>query len=233
MKYFKKIEGEKVYLSPINLDDYELYVKWLNNPNITQYLDCNDSLITLSKEKELLEAIGNEEFCFGIINKEDDTLVINPNSISISILNWKEFEKNNFNNLNGKEINNMDINSFIINNTNDESITKMIGILNDNKIYIKDLPNIFLENKNSIAIRPNIKKQNIKITNKKNNKTGNNIQYNKNQLQKYLKTSSNATTNSSLLSKKNKKKQTKKLKRIMKMKKKLKIKKIKEKREKN
>ena len=139
-------------------------------------------------------------------NKEDDTLVINPNSISISILNWKEFEKNNFNNLNGKEINNMDINSFIINNTNDESITKMIGILNDNKIYIKDLPNIFLENKNSIAIRPNIKKQNVKITNKKDNKTGNNIQYNKNQLQKYLKTSSNATTNSSLLSKKNKKK---------------------------
>ena len=96
-------------------------------------------------------------------NKEDDTLVINPNSISISILNWKEFEKNNFNNLNGKEINNMDINSFIINNTNDESITKMIGILNDNKIYIKDLPNIFLENKNSIAIRPNIKKQKMMI----------------------------------------------------------------------
>ena len=57
MKYFKKVEGEKVYLSPINLDDCELYVKWLNNPNITQYLDCNDSLITLSRERELLEKI--------------------------------------------------------------------------------------------------------------------------------------------------------------------------------
>ena len=40
MKYFKKLEGEKVYLSPINQEDYEIYVKWLNNPRITQYLDC-------------------------------------------------------------------------------------------------------------------------------------------------------------------------------------------------
>ena len=37
MRYFKKIEGEKVYLSPINLDDCELYVKWLNNPRITDF----------------------------------------------------------------------------------------------------------------------------------------------------------------------------------------------------
>ena len=38
MKYFKKIEGEKVYLSPINVDDYELYVKWLNNPKMCMFL---------------------------------------------------------------------------------------------------------------------------------------------------------------------------------------------------
>ena len=89
MKYFKKIEGEKVYLSPINLDDYELYVKWLNNPRITQYLDCNDSLITLSKEKELLDKIANEEFTFAIIKKEDDTLLGNVGVTKIDYKNGK------------------------------------------------------------------------------------------------------------------------------------------------
>ena len=77
MRYFKKLEGEKVYLSPINQDDYETYVKWLNNPNITQFLDCNDSLISLSNEKDILLTIGNEEFCFAIVKKEDDTLLGN------------------------------------------------------------------------------------------------------------------------------------------------------------
>ena len=89
MRYFKKIEGEKVYLSPINLDDYELYVKWLNNPRITQYLDCNDSLITLSKEKELLEKIANEEFSFAIIKKEDDTLLGNVGVTKIDYKNGR------------------------------------------------------------------------------------------------------------------------------------------------
>ena len=30
MKYFKKIVGDKIYLSPINSDDYLKYTEWLN-----------------------------------------------------------------------------------------------------------------------------------------------------------------------------------------------------------
>ncbi len=89
MRYFKKLEGEKVYLSPINQDDYETYVKWLNNPKITQFLDVNDSLITLSNEKELLEKIASEEFCFAIIKKEDDTLLGNVGVTKIDYKNGK------------------------------------------------------------------------------------------------------------------------------------------------
>ncbi len=89
MRYFKKLSGEKVYLSPINLEDYENYVKWLNNPNITQYLDCNDSLITLSKEKELLEKIANTEFSFAIVKQEDDTLLGNVGITKIDYKNGK------------------------------------------------------------------------------------------------------------------------------------------------
>jgi hypothetical protein len=31
MSYFKKITGDKVYLSPINVDDYEKYTEWVND----------------------------------------------------------------------------------------------------------------------------------------------------------------------------------------------------------
>ena len=89
MKYFKKLEGEKVYLSPINLDDYETYVKWLNNPRITQFLSTNDSLITLSNEKEVLEKIANEEFTYAIIRKEDDTLLGNVGLLKIDYKDGK------------------------------------------------------------------------------------------------------------------------------------------------
>ena len=135
---------------------------------------------------------------------DDETLLINNNSISISILNWKEFEKKNFDKLKDKD-NNANIDSFI-NNKTDESITKMLGILNDNKIYIQDLPKIFLEN-NNMNTYPNKKKQNIiinkKIINNNKNKIKNN---NKNEISNYAKNSSNATTNSSLLSKRMQKK---------------------------
>lgn len=30
MKYYKKIIGERIYLSPINADDVEIYIQWMN-----------------------------------------------------------------------------------------------------------------------------------------------------------------------------------------------------------
>ena len=40
MRYFKKIVGNKVYLSPINSDDYLKYVEWLNNYEIAKGVDA-------------------------------------------------------------------------------------------------------------------------------------------------------------------------------------------------
>ena len=87
MKYFKKLEGEKVYLSPINPDDYEIYTKWLNDPDVTKYLTCHNKLVSLLGEKEFLEKFSCEEFNFGIINKNDDTLLGN---IGLNDINYKD-----------------------------------------------------------------------------------------------------------------------------------------------
>jgi hypothetical protein len=82
-------------------------------------------------QKNLSEKIYKNSFDTDNKN-DDDTLLINSNSISISILNWKQFEQNNYDKLKNK--NDINIDSFIT-NKNDESITKMLNILNDNKIY--------------------------------------------------------------------------------------------------
>ena len=51
MKYFKKIEGERIYLSPINSEDAEKYVYWMNDRTITE----NISIV----KKDTDELIGN------------------------------------------------------------------------------------------------------------------------------------------------------------------------------
>ena len=77
MKYFRKLEGEHVYLSPMHVDDAEIFVKWLNNPEINQYLNIRNSLITLLGEKEFLEKYTKEEFNLSIIRCDNDEIIGN------------------------------------------------------------------------------------------------------------------------------------------------------------
>ena len=76
MKYFRRVEGPTVYLSPINPEDYELYTKWLNDPEILVPLgngDCN----SLPGEKAVLEKMANEQGNFAIVRGSDDALLGN------------------------------------------------------------------------------------------------------------------------------------------------------------
>ena len=52
MKYFKKLVGERVYLSPVNIEDAEKYIKWLNDFNITDYTGRSGKVITLEEENQ-------------------------------------------------------------------------------------------------------------------------------------------------------------------------------------
>ena len=63
MRYFKKLEGEKV--------------KWLSNAKINQYLTSNNILLSLPGEREFLEKAVNEEFIFAMVKQENDELIGN------------------------------------------------------------------------------------------------------------------------------------------------------------
>ena len=167
------------------------------------------------------------------INNED-TLLINQNSISIYYKQLKEEKENKYKD----EIN---AESFVTNQTNG-SISNIVNVLNDNKLYICDLPNILAQSntntntnntnnttqKNKINKKPSGKKESnhnsVKAFNRNTNKEEIEFQptkhirnnslikrkkiADKNNLYKNALTSTNATNSSSILSKKIKNQQT-------------------------
>ena len=87
MKYFKKIVGVRIYLSPINSDDYLKYVEWLNNYEIAKGVNHVTKVLSIESERKWLENATNEEYIFAIINKENDTLLGNISLMKIHEIN--------------------------------------------------------------------------------------------------------------------------------------------------
>jgi len=74
MKYSKKIVGKHVYLSPMDVEDAEIYVKWLNDFNVTDGLGTSCLITSLKSEKEWLMNNSNQ-YQFAIVRLEDDKLI--------------------------------------------------------------------------------------------------------------------------------------------------------------
>ena len=76
MKYFKKLVGDRVYLSPMNVDDVETYVKWLNDFNVTDGVGSSCRTTSLESEKDWLKH-NSGQYQFAIVRVEDDILIGN------------------------------------------------------------------------------------------------------------------------------------------------------------
>ncbi|MDR1693101.1 MAG: GNAT family N-acetyltransferase [Oscillospiraceae bacterium] len=77
MRYFPKIIGERIYLSPINADDAEIYTKWLNDPAVADHLGQYRNAITLATEKKALENMVSGGQNYAIVLKDGDELLGN------------------------------------------------------------------------------------------------------------------------------------------------------------
>ncbi len=76
MKYFPKIPGERVYLSPINLEDADRYTAWLNDLSTTRFLTLASAQVTLQSERENLPALAKQH-SYAIIERSRDELLGN------------------------------------------------------------------------------------------------------------------------------------------------------------
>jgi len=88
MRYFKKLVGERIYLSPITEDDAEYYCEWINNLDIAKFLAMAHQQIGISSEKKLLTKMieqGNQ--IFAIVDKETDILLGNCSLFDLNLRN--------------------------------------------------------------------------------------------------------------------------------------------------
>lgn len=55
MKYFKKLVGDRIYLSPRSMDeeDTEKFTEWLNDFEVTDYTGRSGLLMSLEGEKNI------------------------------------------------------------------------------------------------------------------------------------------------------------------------------------
>lgn len=83
-RYFKKVTGERLYLSPMNVEDYEQYAKWLNDSEVTDGLGNTTQLIGIENEKEALARLVKEKYNFAVVRLQDDTLIGNASLMDLN-----------------------------------------------------------------------------------------------------------------------------------------------------
>lgn len=75
MKYFKKLIGDRIYLSPRNPEDAEIFTNWLNDFETTDYIGKSHNLISLNGEKDFLESNSNPECTFVIVTLDNNQMI--------------------------------------------------------------------------------------------------------------------------------------------------------------
>lgn len=105
MEYFKKLVGDRIYLSPSNAEDVEKYTKWLNDFYVTDGLGRSGKIMTVAEERKWLEnANKNGDVFFAIVKLENNELIGNcgihdinhqNRTATIGILIGEENNRNN------------------------------------------------------------------------------------------------------------------------------------------
>lgn len=83
MKYFKKLVGDRIYLSPMNTDDAEKYTEWLNDFKVTDGLGSSMRIMNVESERRWLQDTGSKDINFAIVALDKDELIGNCGIMAI------------------------------------------------------------------------------------------------------------------------------------------------------
>lgn len=91
MQYFKKLIGDRIYLSPKGVSDEEIekFTEWMNDFQVTDYTGRSGQITTLVGEREYLEssAKSTEKRNFNIIELNENKLI---GTLGLEHINWIE-----------------------------------------------------------------------------------------------------------------------------------------------
>ena len=89
MDYFKKLVGDRIYLSPKGVSEEELqkFTKWMNDFNVTDYTGRSEQITTLLGERQWLENCAKdvESRNFNIVDLNTDGLI---GTVGLDGFNW-------------------------------------------------------------------------------------------------------------------------------------------------
>ena len=89
MQYFKKLVGDRIYLSPKGASDEDVqkFTEWMNDFEVTDYIGRSGNIMTMEGEKEYLEksAKSSEDRSFDIIDLNSNKLV---GTLGLERINW-------------------------------------------------------------------------------------------------------------------------------------------------
>jgi RimJ/RimL family protein N-acetyltransferase len=77
MKYFRKLVGEKCYLSPVSLGDVERYTEWVNDLEIGQFMLFSSVVFDVDKERSALQELMANSVIFAIVEKDTNKVIGN------------------------------------------------------------------------------------------------------------------------------------------------------------
>ena len=91
MKYYKKLIGDRIYLSPkgASEDEIQKFTEWMNDFEVTDYTGRSGQIVTLIGEKEYLENSARESKNrnFNIIELNENKLI---GTLGLEHINWIE-----------------------------------------------------------------------------------------------------------------------------------------------
>ena len=77
MAHYKRVIGDLVYLSPISLEDIDVFMRWVNDPEMAYFTTFYTQIISLSSEKEAVETLEKGGNTFSIVTRKDNKVIGN------------------------------------------------------------------------------------------------------------------------------------------------------------
>lgn len=84
MRYYPKLKGERIYLSPINPDDVAIYTRWFNDMEVTDNLGNSWQIFSETREAAALEDMARYGHNFAIVKWEKDELIGNVSLMDVN-----------------------------------------------------------------------------------------------------------------------------------------------------
>ncbi len=75
MQYYRKLVGERIYLSPLSFEDAEKFTEWINDLEASLNLGNAHQIINLQDQQKFLEELNEKGHHFAIVEKSLDELM--------------------------------------------------------------------------------------------------------------------------------------------------------------